>query len=149
MQIFFILFPLVTTLVLETGIYMILKHRDLKLFLVVSIMNLLLNPTMNIILTFFGDTATKYWLILGIGEVLTTLIESLIVFVFFNFKYFKVLIFAVIANAVSFLVGLALDPVYDHVAILTVLFTLFILGYLATYLVVFLDFIKKNRELES
>ena len=149
MQILFILFPLVTTLVLETGIYMILKHRDLKLFLVVSIMNLLLNPAMNIILTFFGDTATKYWLILGIGEVLTTLIESLIVFVFFNFKYLKVLIFAVIANAVSFLVGLALDPVYDHVAILIVLFTLFILGYLATYLVVFLDFIKKNRELES
>ena len=149
MQILFILFPLVTTLVFETGIYMILKHRDLKLFLVVSIMNLLLNPTMNIILTFFGDTATKYWLILGIGEVLTTLIESLIVFVFFNFKYFKVLIFAVIANAVSFLVGLALDPVYDHIVVLTVLFTLFILGYLATYLVVFLDFIKKNRELES
>ena len=41
-----LIFPLAVTLVIETGVYMILKHRDLKLFLVVSMMNLILNPTM-------------------------------------------------------------------------------------------------------
>ena len=79
----FVLFPLVTTLLIETGVYMILKHRDLKLFFVVTVMNLILNPTMNIVLIQFGDTPIKYWVILGVGEALTTLIESIIVFLFY------------------------------------------------------------------
>lgn len=149
MQSLLILFPLVTTLLFETGIYMILKHRDLKLFLVASIMNLILNLAMNLTLTYLGDTPSKYWLILGIGEVLTTLIESIVVYLFMRFKYLKILLIAVIANVTSFLVGLALDPLYDNHVILIIFFVLFMLGYIATYLVVFLDFIKKNKELES
>ena len=149
MQSLLILFPLVTTLLFETGIYMILKHRDLKLFLVASIMNLILNLAMNLTLTYLGDTPTKYWLILGIGEVLTTLIESIVVYLFMRFKYLKILLIAVIANVTSFLVGLAVDPLYDNHVILIIFFVLFMLGYIATYLVVFLDFIKKNKELES
>ena len=100
-----IIFPLAVTLVIETGLYMILKHRVLKLFLVVGIMNLVLNPTMNIILLLCGDTQFKYWLILIIGEVSTTFLESLIVYLFMRFKYLKILLFAVIANLGSFLVG--------------------------------------------
>ena len=149
MQSLLILFPLVTTLLFETGIYMILKHRDLKLFLVASIMNLILNLAMNLTLTYLGDTPSKYWLILGIGEVLTTLIESIVVYLFMRFKYLKILLIAVIANVTSFLVGLAVDPLYDNHVILIIFFVLFMLGYIATYLVVFLDFIKKNKELES
>ena len=149
MQTLFVIFPLITTMLLETGIYMILKHRDLKLFFVVSIMNLVLNPTMNFILIIFGKDHLSYWLILGIGEVLTTLIESLIVFLFMRFKYLKILLFAVIANAVSFLVGLALDPVYDYQTALIVLMIVFALGYLATYFVVFWSYLKKSSEIES
>ena len=149
MQSLLILFPLVTTLLFETGIYMILKHRDLKLFLVASIMNLILNLAMNLTLTYLGDTPSKYWLILGIGEVLTTLIESIVVYLFMRFKYLKILLIAVIANVTSFLVGLAVDPLYDNLIALIIVLILFMLGYLATYLVVFLDFIKKNKELES
>ena len=149
MQTLFVIFPLITTLLLETGIYMILKHRDLKLFFVVSIMNLVLNPTMNFILIIFGKDHLSYWLILGIGEVLTTLIESLIVFLFMRFKYLKILLFAVIANAVSFLVGLALDPVYDYQTALIVLMIVFALGYLVTYFVVFWSYLKKSSAIES
>lgn len=149
MQTLFVIFPLITTLLLETGIYMILKHRDLKLFFVVSIMNLVLNPTMNFILIIFGKNHLSYWLILGIGEVLTTLIESLIVFLFMRFKYLKILLFAVIANAVSFLIGLALDPVYDYQTVLIVLMIVFAFGYLATYFVVFWSYLKKNSAIES
>ena len=144
-----IIFPLAVTLVIETGLYMILKHRDLKLFLVVGIMNLVLNSTMNIILLLCGDTQFKYWLILIIGEVSTTLIESLIVYLFMTFKYLKILLFAVIANLGSFLVGLALEPLFGNKTLLIIVTVVFLLIYIAIYLVVLISFFKKNRELES
>ena len=149
MQTLFVIFPLITTLVLETGIYMILKHRDLKLFFVVSIMNLLLNPTMNFILIIFGKDHLSYWLILSIGEVLTTLIESLIIYLFMKFKYLKILLFAVIANAASFVAGLLLDPIYDYNVVLIIVMVVFSLGYLATYFVVLWSYLKKNNAIES
>ena len=144
-----ILFPLFLTLVIEAGIYMILRHRDLKLFIVVSIMNLVLNTTMNILLIQLGTTPINYWVILGVGEVMTTLIESLIVYLFMRFKYLKILLFAVIANATSFLVGLILEPLYAFQAILIVVLIVLILTYLAMYFIVLIPFIKKNRSVES
>lgn len=144
-----IVFPLAVTLVIETGLYMILKHRDLKLFLVVGIMNAILNPTMNIVLLLCGDTQLKYWIILIVGEILTTFIESLVVFLFMKFKYHRILLFAVIANIGSFLIGLALEPLYGNKTILIIVTVVFLLIYIAIYLVVLISFFKKNRELES
>lgn len=144
-----ILFPLMVTLVIETGLYMVLKHRDLKLFLVVGSMNIILNPTMNIILLMNGDTELKYWLILAIGEVLTTVIESIIVLLFMKIKYLKVLLFAITANMGSFLIGLAFRPVYENKTILIILTIFFLLAYLAIYLVVLISSIKKNIKKES
>lgn len=144
-----IIFPLAVTLVIETGLYMILKHRDLKLFLVVGVMNLVLNTTMNIVLLLCGDTQLKYWLILIIGEVSTTFIESLIVYLFMRFKYLKILLFAVIANLGSFLVGLALEPLFGNKTLLIIVTVVFLLIYIAIYLVVLISFFKKNRQLES
>ena len=144
-----IIFPLAVTLVIETGLYMILKHRDLKLFLVVGIMNVILNPTMNIILLQLGDTPLKYWIILIVGEVLTTLIESLIVFLFMKFKYLKILLFAVLANLGSFLIGLALEPLFGNKIFLIVATAIFLVAYIGIYLVVLLSFFKKNMDHES
>ena len=144
-----IIFPLAVTLVIETGLYMILKHRDLKLFLVVGVMNLVLNTTMNIILLLCGDTQLKYWLILIIGEVSTTFIESLIVYLFMRFKYLKILLLAVIANLGSFLVGLALEPLFGNKTVLIIATIIFLTCYIAIYLVVLVSFFNKNRELES
>ena len=144
-----IIFPLAVTLVIETGLYMILKHRDLKLFLVVGIMNAILNPTMNIVLLLCGDTQLKYWLILIIGEVSTTFVESLIVYLFMKFKYLKILLFAVIANLGSLLVGLALEPLFGNKTFLIIATIIFLTCYIAIYLVVLISFFKKNRELES
>ena len=144
-----IIFPLAVTLVIETGLYMILKHRDLKLFLVVGVMNLVLNTTMNIVLLLCGDTQLKYWLILIIGEVSTTFIESLIVYLFIRFKYLEILLFAVIANLGSFLVGLALEPLFGNKTLLIIVTVVFLLIYIAIYLVVLISFFKKNRQLES
>lgn len=144
-----IIFPLAVTLVIETGLYMILKHRDLKLFLVVGVMNLVLNTTMNIVLLLCVDTQLKYRLILIIGEVSTTFIESLIVYLFMRFKYLKILLFAVIANLGSLLVGLALEPLFGNKTFLIIATIIFLTCYIAIYLVVLISFFKKNRELES
>ena len=144
-----ILFPLAVTLVIETGVYMILKHRDLKLFLVVSMMNLILNPTMNIVLFLFGTTPINYYIILASSEVLTVIIESLIVFIFMKFKYPKIMLFAFIANLSSFLFGLATQFLYENRTLLIVFIILFLLGYMAMYLVILIPFIRKNREMES
>lgn len=149
MLILSIIFPLALTLVIETGLYMILKHRDLKLFLVVSIMNVVLNPIMNLILIHFGDTQLKYWLILSIGEISTTLIESLIVFMFMRFKYLKILLFAFIANAASFLIGLVLQPLFENKVLLTIIAIVLLLGYIAIYLVILIPVIKKNMSNQS
>ena len=149
MTVLMILFPLAITLLIETGIYMILKHKDLKLFLVVSIMNLLLNPLMNIALIYLGKDAISYWVTLSVSEVLTILIESLIVLIFMKFKYHKILLFAFIANLVSFLIGLAVDPIYDHRIVLMIVTIMCILGYLAIYTVVFISFIRENQNIES
>ena len=125
---------------------MILKHRDLKLFLIVSVMNLILNPTMNIIFYFAIPDEKTYWLALAIAEVLTTLIESLIVFLFMKIKYPKTLLFAFIANASSLLAGLLLRPVYETRTTIIVLAVLFFLGYLFIYIFVLVFFLRQSND---
>lgn len=141
-----ILFSLAITLFIETGIYMILKHRDLKLLLVVSVMNLLLNPAMNIVFYFAIPDEKTYWIALAIAEVSTTLIESLIVFLFMRFKYPRTLLFAFLANVASLATGLLLRPVYETKTTIIVLTSLFFLGYLFTYLFVLISFIHTHRD---
>ena len=144
-----ILLPLVTTLLFETGIYMILKHRDLKLFLVVFGMNFVLNPLMNGALSRWGTGYSTYWIIVAIGEAATVFIESLIVFLFMRFKYSRILLFAFLANLLSFLVGLAINySSLDQTGYIA-LTIIFVLGYLASYVFVLISFVKQNRDVES
>lgn len=145
-DILFILFPLVITLSIETGIYMILKHRDMKLFVVVSLMNVVLNISMNIVLTKCIHGEFYYYLFLVIFEIATTMIESLIVWFFMKFKYLKTLLFAAIANAASLAVGLSLSFAYDTKITIIVLTSLFFAIYLATYIVVLVSFCKQLRK---
>lgn len=141
-----ILFSLSITLLIETGIYMILKHRDLKLLLIVSLLNLVLNPAMNLIIFYFAKDEVTYWVILSIYEVMTTLVESLVIFLLMKFKYLKTLLFAVLANASSFLIGLLLRPVYETKTTVIVLTLLFFLGYLFIYLFDLISFVHTNHD---
>lgn len=140
-----ILFSLSITLFFETGIYMILKHRDIKLLLIVSVMNLILNPAMNIIFYYAIPDEKTYWLALIIAEIMTTLIESVIVFLLMRFKYPKTLLFAFIANATSLAIGLLLRPVYETKTTIIVLTSLFFLGYLFTYIFVLVSFTRRHN----
>lgn len=133
MPVLSILLSLAITLCIETWIYMLLKRFSLKLFFVASAMNLILNTTMNVLLVLFGTETLSYWLILSAYEVGTIFMESLIIFLFFGFKYFKTLLVALIANVSSFVVGLALGPVHSNNVLAIIFTSLFFLGYLVLY----------------
>ena len=144
-EIFNILFPLSITLMIETGIYMIIKHRDMKLFIVVSLLNLILNPLMNVLLS-WCIKEEYYWLFLSVFEIFTTLIESLVIWLFIKNKYLRILLFAILANSVSFGVGVALSFAFQTKITIIVLTSLFFAIYLVTYLVVFFSFCKQQRK---
>ena len=140
-----IIFSLAITLCIETFVYMFLKPRDLKLFIIVSGLNIVLNVTMNIILTYAIKEEIAYWIILSIYEVLTTLVEALLITYLMKFRFLKVLLFAFIANLSSFLVGLALMSVHKYMLAIIILTFVFFLGYLAIYLTVLLKTIKESK----
>ena len=140
-----ILFPLSLTLLIETIIYMFLKWGDIKLFVVASVANIVLNTTMNLILLSITD-ATAYYIVLISYEIGTTLVEALIITLFMRFKFWKTLLFAVLANGVSYLVGLLLQPVYQTRTTIIVLTIVFLAFYLAFEVVTIIFYSKKANK---
>lgn len=140
-----ILFPLSLTLLIETIIYMFLKWGDIKLFVVASVANIVLNTTMNLILLSITD-ATAYYIVLISYEIGTTLVEALIITLFMRFKFWKTLLFAVLANGVSYLVGLLLQPVYQTRTTIIVLTIVFLALYLAFEVVTIIFYYKKANK---
>ena len=127
-----IILPLSITLAFETGIYMILKHRDIKLFIVVSLLNLILNPVMNLTLASI-DNKVIYTIVLYSSEIATILIESLVIYLVCKFKFLKVLLFALIANATSFIIGVLVFPLYQTKIAAIIVSSLFFAVYLFTF----------------
>lgn len=140
-----ILFPLSLTLLIETIIYMFLKWGDIKLFVVASVANIVLNTTMNLILLSITD-AIAYYIVLISYEIGTTLVEALIITLFMRFKFWKTLLFAVLANGVSYLVGLLLQPVYQTRTTIIVLTIVFLALYLAFEVVTIFFYSKKANK---
>lgn len=138
-----ILFPLSLTLLIETVIYMFLKWGDLKLFIVVSIANIVLNTTMNLILFSIRD-ATVYYIFLFSYEIGTTLLEALLIFLLMRFKFPKILLFAIAANLASYLMGFAFKGIYQtKVTIIVVTLVLFAL-YIGFEIFTIIYHLKKN-----
>ena len=142
-----IVLPLAITLAVETGTYIILKHKSLKLFFVVSLLNLILNPIMNFGLLYLTDEA-MYYLVLAAAEALTVFIESLFIFLVIKEKYLKVLLYSLIANAASFLVGfiLSFTPIYETVKTVYIVTVTFVVIYFLLYLFIILSFISKKKK---
>ena len=101
---------------------------------------------MNIGLSMIRDTMT-YWIVLSICEVATVLIEALLIHLIMKFSFKHTLLFALIANAASFLVGflLTLTPVYEIQMAMIILCIVFGLVYLFTYGFILVSFIKANN----
>ena len=145
-----IILALAITLALETGIYMILKHRSMKLFIVVSILNIVLNLSMNIGLMFtYSNNIKMYWVILSICEIATVFIESFFIFIFMKIKYWRVLLFALIANAVSFSFGLTLHFIYIYEKAAIILSAFFFSIYLFTYGFILFTTIKRHYQIDQ
>ena len=103
-----IILALMITLAVEVNIYIFLDRKNIFLWLVATIMNIVLNVGMNILL-YFMPTEFWYWFTLWIYEILTFIVEGLIIFIVFKYKLVKCLLVSLIANASSFLVGYVIN----------------------------------------
>ena len=105
-----IILALAITLAIEVNLYMILDYKNLKLFVVVSIINIITNSSMNLILL-STRSDFYYYLILSIFEVSVVFLEALVVTLILKYKYTSSLLFSFIANTSSFLVGLLINQI--------------------------------------
>lgn len=105
-----IILALAITLAIEVNLYMILDYKNLKLFVVVSIVNIITNSSMNLILLTIRS-GFYYYLILSIFEVGVVFLEALVVTLILKYKYTSSLLFSFIANTSSFLVGLLINQI--------------------------------------
>ena len=99
-----IILALMITLAIEVNIFIFLDRKNIFLWLVATGMNIILNVGMNILL-YYMPTEFWYWFTLWVYEILTFIIEGLIIFFIFKYKLVKCLLVSLIANASSFLVG--------------------------------------------
>lgn len=105
-----IIFALLLTLVIETFIYVFVKPYDIKLFITVTVMNLVLNPLMNLTLLNMASLQ-QYTVWLTIFECLTVVIEATVLYFIVKIRLPKAFIFAFIANIVSYGIGSRIDLV--------------------------------------
>ena len=124
-----IVIALMITLAIEVNIFIFLKRDNIFLWLVASIMNVILNVGMNVF---------WYWFTLSIYEIATLIIEGLIIFLIFKYKFFKCLLVSLIANVTSFLVGLLINQftlnLWLQITLISVFMVLYLVGFaLTTY----------------
>lgn len=132
-----ILFPLSITLLFETSIYMILNYRSLKLFFVASLMNIILNVSMNLLLS-ITRIPDEYYVVVAVYEVCTLFAESIILWITMRIKYWKTLLFSFLANSTSFWVGLVFTAyVYPHKTAAIIVCSVFFGLYLLLFAFVF------------
>ena len=104
-----ILFPLAITLLVEPIATAFMNRLDKRVFIASFGANLLLNPLMNILLLSYAEI--HYWVFLGIFECVSVLVESIVLASIGKVSVKKALLFAFIANLLSFGVGLLLNPI--------------------------------------
>ena len=130
-----IVIALMITLAIEVNIFIFLKRDNIFLWLVASIMNVILNVGMNVLL-YFMPTTFWYWFTLSVYEIATLIIEGLIIFLIFKYKFFKCLLVSLIANATSFLVGLFINQftlnVWLQITLISVFMVLYFVGFAFT-----------------
>ena len=125
------------TLAIETPIYLILRWRDLKLFIICSALNMALNPTMNILLTYIIPEE-HYMLSLVLLEVATIIVETIIICTICKTDVINTFSFAVLANGASLIVGLLSEAIYQTKVTIIVVTIVLSLSYLAFFLFVLL-----------
>lgn len=116
-----ILLPLSITLAIEPIIFSLIRKFNFKIFVVATISNLVLNTLMNAIYT----SITNYSFaesFLSFFEFLTLFIEPLIICLVCKEKYGKSLLFSLIANLSSLIVGGTINSMLLSPVIVCILF---------------------------
>ena len=103
-----IILALMITLAIEVNIFIFLDRKNIFLWLAATVMNIVLNVGMNVLL-YYMPTEFWYWFTLWVYEILTFIIEGLIIFAIFKYKLVKCLLVSLIANASSFIVGYVIN----------------------------------------
>ena len=103
-----IILALMITLAVEVNIYIFLDKKNIFLWLAASIMNVILNVSMN---TFVYLIHSEYGQLLYFVffEIGTFIVEALILFLIFKYKIWKCFLFAFIANVSSLMIGLLVN----------------------------------------
>ena len=118
-----VLFALSITLMIEPIIVSSMKKFNMKLFITSLGLNIVLNTAMNCLLIALNQD--HYYVYLAIFEFATVIIETLMIFMINKTDLQKTLLFVLLANLASFLVGYILNKVavYRNVElILTIVF---------------------------
>lgn len=105
-----IILALAITLAIEVNLFMLLDYKNLKLFLLVTIINIISNVSMNLILLNIPDEIW-YYIVLAIYEIGVVFLEAFFVTLFLKYKYTSALLFSFIANLSSFLIGLLINQI--------------------------------------
>ena len=113
---------------------MILDYKNLKLFVVVSIVNIITNSSMNLILLSIRSDF-YYYLILSIFEVSVVFLEALVVTLILKYKYTSSLLFSFIANTSSFLVGLLINQIVKTNTAMIIAIIIFMVIYFTGFIV--------------
>lgn len=134
----FMLFALFITLIVETFFYSFLKKGDKKFLIFVLLMNTFLNAIMNVILL-SAKSEEMYYLILLASEIVTIIIESLLITFIFRLKAKEVVGVVLSANVVSFFIGagfytLGIIDERKGPTWWTLIFTFYVLIFLCSFL---------------
>ena len=100
----YILYALLMTLCVEMTVYLFVKPFSYKTFFIMFAFNCLLNPSMNLILNLINDT-NIYALCLTIFEVMTTIIEAVILIFVLKYDFVKGILISTLANMLSLFIG--------------------------------------------
>lgn len=139
-----ILLNLFITLGIETIFYISLNKRSYKLLIVVTLMNSILNVSMNVALQFCLSSPILYYSLLASFEVVTIAIETLIIYLIFKYRFIKVLLISLMANLSSFVVGFLLGYLKLNQTTFIILISAFGFLYLCVAAFVVTLFIKEK-----
>ena len=105
-----IILALAITLAIEVNLFMLLDYKNLKLFILVTIINIISNVSMNLILLAV-PYGIWYYTVLAIYEVGVVFLEAFFVTLLLKYIYTSALLFSLIANFSSFLIGLLINQI--------------------------------------
>ena len=97
---------LVLTEILELGTAFLLGVRDKYDFAIIALANVLTNPALNVILSFFASlTPVPIWLPLAVLEILVVLVEGAVYKKYLDFRKVPPYLLSLILNVVSCFIG--------------------------------------------